>query len=240
MRIVLQAGASQSIPANGLFLFLAAATGPVYITATLDNRGPDGVPVPGKKQTSIKLNPKDQAEFRQEFVEIVVRNLHDAANTIEIETGFVRYIPKIEGGEVQITGQTVPLTVEFDTPPAVTVNGGINAQITDPVEVFTNPAAPLLVEQALVVETEENSPGTVVPGAELTLATQATIAANVDRVALHLKAPTGNTGAVWLGSAVSSGISLEPGDEKVIYTTAAVTCTAATSGDKLQFLETVR
>lgn len=251
MLFVLGANQAESKSAQGKFVMVEAATGDVVVVVTFA----------GGRQDAVKLRARDQARFEEEFNAIRVMDISGAANTVEIETGFAQLIPRQDGGPVQITGQAVPLdvsaapvTVEFAAPPAVTINGGVNATINDPVEVFTNAlaplhvnpvqvepgAAPLLVEQALVVETEENSPGTVVPGAEMTLATQATIVANVDRVALHLKAPAGNVGAVWLGSAVGSGISMEPGEEKVIHTTAAVVCTAATSGDKLQFMETVR
>lgn len=221
MRIQLGARQEQTVDAEGLFVFIENATGPVQITATTETG----------RQTSIKLNPRDQAQYGERIVALTVRDLSGANNTIDIETGYQRYIPKIEGGEVQITGQTsdltvqitgqsAPVQVEYVNPPQVTINGGVSVSGT--------------------VATEEVIPDTLLAGPELTLNGGATIAADVNRVSITLKAPAANTSPVWLASATGNGIALDPGEKITFETTAAISLTEVTVNDKIQYMEVTR
>lgn len=258
MRFNLAANGAESKETQGNFVYVENATGKVTVTALMESG----------KSSSIKLRAGDQARFDVPFTALRVQDNSGAANTVDIETGFAQYIPRQDGGPVQITGQTAPLdvsgatvTVEYAVPQQVTVNGGVDAVINDPVEVLTDPlnpldvkpvqvepgAAPLdvsaatvTVQQAFVVDTEEQIAGTLTPGAELTLNVAGNIAANLNRVDLHIKAPLANVGVVWLSGAAGSGISLDPGEKITLVTTAAVSLIAASAGDKIQFMETVR
>jgi hypothetical protein len=217
MRLILSANESQSSDAEGRFVFVENATGPVQVLATLRSG----------RQTSIKLNPRDQAEYGEEITQLTVRDLSGASNTVDIETGFQRYIPKIEGGEVQITGQSADLDVNI-TGQA----GAVQVEFSAPQEV-TFPAAQSVNSQEVI-------PDTLLAGPELTLNGGATIAADPDRVSITLKAPTANTGVVWLSSATGSGIALDPGEKITFETTAAVSLTEATTNDKIQYMEVTR
>lgn len=203
----LGANQAETKSAQGKFVMVEAATGDVVVVATF---------VSGK-QDAVKLRARDQARFDEEFNAIRVMDISGAPNVVEIETGFAQLIARQDGGPVQITGQAVPLdvsaapvTVEFAAPPAVTINGGVNATINAPVEVFTDPLAPLLVDHASIVETEENAPNAIVNGGAQVPGTGAgyTIVANPDRVYAMLRCNSANNG----GPMFVNSVPLYPND----------------------------
>lgn len=231
----------------GRFVYIESASGPVYVVATLED----------KTESGIELEARDQARFDQRFTKLRFLNRHSGTNTITVKASDAQYFPRQDGGAVTIAGQAAPLDVEVvnTTPQEVTVNGGVSATITDPVEVFTDALAPLHVnpvqiEPGVQPITVDNSGGfgvVIVPGASITTpaeilpdVTGATIPANANRMALILKVDPANAGLIWLSSAAGTGIPLQAGDPPLrLDTDAAVNLIAANNTDKIYLMEII-
>ncbi|WP_290516899.1 hypothetical protein [Alcanivorax sp.] len=215
MKLSLQKNERQSRASQGRFIFMDAATGPVEVVATLAN---------GAETSIILGRAKAGAEFAVDIRAIEVRNLFDGVNVVEIDTSFARYIPPIEGGAVQFTGQTVPMEVEFDAPPQVSIGAAV--------EVFTDPGGPLDVKAAPVAA------GASAPGGLTPDVSGEAIAANPGRRSIIFRADPANTGLVWLSDTAGNGLPLAAGDGAVtIATTAAVDVVAENATDKIYYTE---
>lgn len=220
MKFELQKNEKESRASQGRYIFMESATGPVEVVALLSNG----------KETSLMLSrAKSGAEFAVDIVAIEVRNRHDGVNAVEIETSFARYIPPVEGGAVHLTGQSVPLEVVLDN------SGGaqqVTADISAPVEVFSDPGAPLDVKAAPVAA------GIAAPAGVVPTTAGAGIAANAGRRSIILRADPTNTGAIWLSDTAGDGLPIYAGDQPVtIHTTAAVDLMAENATDTLYFTE---
>lgn len=229
MKLELAAGQERTEEASGQFLFIESATGPVLVTVTLES----GI------RTSVKLKEGDQAEVAVPFTSLNIRNISGAANTVIFETGFVRYIPKLEGGAVTITGQTVPLEVITNpaSPIEAVINGGVTAQITDPVAVFTEvgsfvqvfstSASPVITTHAI---------NQMVTGEEVLNPGPYSFPAQSGRVRLIIKADPGNTGNLYIDGAAGSGYLLAPGEKEDVPSLSGFDVHAATPGDKFSYM----
>ena len=135
-RIQLGINEERSIPVQGQFLFLRRADGQVAVTVERN----DGM------ISSYPMGAREQIEFPGGMKSLKIRNISGVQNDVVIMTGWGRFVPFNDGTVVTIAGQVEPLSVEFENPPAVTINGGVSTEITDPVEVFSNPLSPLSVQ----------------------------------------------------------------------------------------------
>ena len=213
-----------SLPANatiyedvqGRFVSFVSGAGAVRLTVYLASGITD----------VVEVSAGDQYEFGDRVTRCGFESLV-GAQSVNFEIGYGRFIPREDGQEVTITGQTATLTVDFDAPPEVTVNGGVSAEITDPVEVF----------QTTVFEVEENAADGITAG--VTVAPDVggvTIAANTSRLALHVRADTANTAAI-----IVNGVPLEASDGwQTIETTAAIPLAAANAIDSIHYFEVTR
>lgn len=193
----------------GRFVFVEAATGPVYVDALYSDGTTSG----------IELSARQQARFDRVFEKLNVRNLHDGANAVTLKVSYAQFFPQSDGNEVTLAGQQVPIEVVQDAP------------------VVLDDATPIRVSLAdqEIVPAVEVAPGEVLVSDTLTLSPSDTIAAAADRYSIRLKADSANTGAIWIG-AVDDGYPLAAGESVQIDVTAAVPLVAAVSGEKVHFL----
>jgi len=229
VKIELAAGQERTEEASGQFLFIESATGPVLVTVTLK----------GGIRTSVKLKEGDQAEVAVPFTSLNIRDISGAANTVIFETGFVRYIPKLEGGAVTITGQTVPLEVITNpaSPIEAVINGGVTAQITDPVAVFTEPGSFVQVYSNAATPVVTTHGGNQITTGEETLSPGPySFIAQAGRFQVLIKADPGNAGNLYINGPAGSGYLLAPGEKETVPSLSGFDVHAASAGDKFTYM----
>ena len=218
MREVLQVGEHVTRAAQGIYVFIRQADGPVYITVLMQ----DG------RQSGHELDHRQQVELVGEIRELKIQNLHGALNTVVIDTGYGRFHPRQDGQEMTIVGQSDPLTVgNDDQHPLHVINEYEQTVVTDPAQPLDVKHQPPAGQVNALPEIVPDVTGAVVP-------------ASAGRRALLLRAAPDNTGLIWLSGAAGVGLPLAATDGPLkLETTAAVELLAANATDKVFVMELI-
>lgn len=134
--LTLAAKGSKTEPGEGeLFMFAESLTSDVVIEYRL--RLPSGVIVNG----ADRMSSQDQLEFAGRLVEFTVRNPSAASNTVRLRTGYSKYHPRTDAGQVEVvgtvdtTGSSVSVTGTVDvTGSAVSISAPVDINGTVPVD----------------------------------------------------------------------------------------------------------
>ena len=244
MKYTLQPGEAVTYSAQGRFIYVKAATGPLaFDVLTAEGR-----------RSGYTLEKDDQVEFPARLASITIQNTHTLAQAIEVVEGEGIFHPNQDGQKVTLTGQDLsievvtqpgtPLEMEStDAKPVRVVNKtGTKIEVNGPLTDAQLRAAVLPVSgpltntqlRATPIDVQEALYPVATPGASMTGG--GTIPANPDRKFLIVKAMKANTGIGWTGT-TGNGDAIEAGERVIYETSGALTITATVPGDIFAFLE---